>query len=185
MAVHLNSITRSAPSTKSIIRPIFHVVDSCPSSIYSTASSHFCAIVAVIENYILAECICSKSNFASFRNMRLRRMRHEPIYVYRERMPRWGWLLRTILLVVWGQMLVASVGVGNEWRKAGAGAVRVLLRHYKRKCQNQPPAGHCHLAWRTRAPATIILLPPFAGDPAAARPPAASGVPSTTVMGAP
>ena len=37
------------PSLSSIIRPIFHAVNSCLSSIYSTSSSHFCAIVAVTE----------------------------------------------------------------------------------------------------------------------------------------
>lgn len=36
-------------STIGVIRPIFQVVDSCLSSIYSTSSSHFCAIVALLE----------------------------------------------------------------------------------------------------------------------------------------
>ena len=46
-ASELNNTT--IPSLDGIIRPIFHAVNSCLSSIHSTSSPHFCAIVAVTE----------------------------------------------------------------------------------------------------------------------------------------
>ena len=53
----------------------------------------------------MADDICSKSNFASFRNVRLRIKIHEPRYIQGEEMMRWGWLLCIILVVVWGARL--------------------------------------------------------------------------------
>ncbi len=62
---------------------------------------------------ILADDICLKSNFASFRNVRLRIKPHEPSYIQGEAILRWRWLLHIVLVVVWGSMSVASVELGN------------------------------------------------------------------------
>ncbi len=62
----------------------------------------------------MADDFCSKSNFASFRNVRLRIKIHEPRYIQGEEMLRWGWLLCIILVVVWGARLPSVENEGER-----------------------------------------------------------------------
>ena len=60
---------------------------------------------------------CRKSNFASFRNLRVRITLHEPRCMYRKGTLTWAWWLHVILVVVMG---TSCVGMGKwhsrEWQ---------------------------------------------------------------------
>ena len=58
--------------------------------------------------------MCKSANFASFRNMRLRITLHEPRHIQGEEMLRWAWLLRIILVVIWGARSKLRAGFGKS-----------------------------------------------------------------------
>ena len=58
--------------------------------------------------------MCRSANFASLRNVRLRIKIHEPRHIQGEEMLRWGWLLCTTLVVVWGARLPSVENEGER-----------------------------------------------------------------------